>query len=66
MLVIHFQNARVLHENDTSLKSESVSHSVMCDSLWTHGLQSSRLLCSWDFPGKNTAVGAMPSFRGFS
>ena len=42
MLVIHFQNARVLHENDTSLKSESVSHSVMCDSVdpWTTGLQA--------------------------
>ena len=24
--------------------------------LQTHGLQSARLLCSWDFPGKNTGV----------
>ena len=23
----------------------------------THGLQASRLLCSWDFPGKNTGMG---------
>ena len=27
------------------------SHSVMSDSLATHGLQGSTLLCSWDFPG---------------
>ena len=27
------------------------------DSLWPYGLQHTRLLCSWDFPGKNTGVG---------
>ena len=31
--------------------------SVMSDSLQPHGLLPSRLLCPWDFPGKNTAVG---------
>ena len=35
----------------------SVSHSVLSDSLQTHGLQSARLFCPWDFPGKNTGVG---------
>ena len=25
--------------------------------LWPHGLWSNRLLCPWDFPGKNTGVG---------
>ena len=30
---------------------------VMSDSLWPHGLQPARLLCPWDFPGKNTGVG---------
>ena len=30
---------------------------VVSDSLWPHGLQSARLLCPWDFPGKNTWVG---------
>ena len=25
--------------------------------LWFHGLWPSRLLCQWDFPGKNTGVG---------
>ena len=37
-------------------ESESVSQSVVFDSLWPPGLQSSRLLCPWDFPGKNTGV----------
>ena len=27
------------------------------NSLWPHGLQPSRLLCPWDFSGKNTRVG---------
>ena len=33
------------------------SLSVVSDSWWPHGLQSSRLLHPWDFPGKNTGVG---------
>ena len=37
--------------------SVSVSHSVMPDSLQPQGLQPTRLLCPWDFPGKNTGVG---------
>ena len=39
------------------LVSVSVSRSVVPDSLRPHGLQSSRLLCPWDFPGKDTGVG---------
>ena len=34
-----------------------LSHSVMSGSLWPYGLQASRLLYPWDFPGKNTGVG---------
>ena len=33
------------------------SHSVVSDSLQPHGLQPTRLLCPWDFPGKSTGVG---------
>ena len=33
------------------------SLSVLFSSLLLHGLQPSRLLCPWDFPGKNTGVG---------
>ena len=35
--------------------THAVSHSVL--TLWPHGLQPTRLLCPWDFPGKNTGVG---------
>ena len=33
------------------------SHSVMSDSLRPHGLQPTRLLHPWDFPGNSTGVG---------
>ena len=33
------------------------SCSVVSDSSWPHGLQSTRLLHPWDFPGKSTGVG---------
>ena len=32
------------------------SHSVMSDSSRPHGLQPTRFLCPWDFPGKSTGV----------
>ena len=33
------------------------SRSVMSDPHRLHGLQSTRFLCAWDFPGKSTGVG---------
>ena len=45
-------------------ESESVSHSVMSDSLWSHGLVPTRFLCLWNSPGKNTAVGCHFLLRG--
>ena len=33
------------------------SCSVLSDSYRPHGLQPTRLLCPWDFPGKSTGVG---------
>ena len=33
------------------------SHSVVSNSSQPHGLQPTRLLCPWDFPGKSTGVG---------
>ena len=33
------------------------SCSVVSESLQPHGLLPARLLCPWDFPGKNTEVG---------
>ena len=36
---------------------ESESHSVVSDSLSSHGLYPTRLLRPWNFPGKSTGVG---------
>ena len=33
------------------------SRSVVSDPQWSHGLQPSKPLCPWDFPGKSTGVG---------
>ena len=38
--------------------------SLMSDSLWHHGLQSTGLLCPWDSPGKNTEVGCHVLLQG--
>ena len=40
------------------------SCSVMSDSLQPHGLLSTRLLCPWDFIGKNTGVRCHPGDPG--
>ena len=48
-------------------ESISVSHSVVSDSLQLHGIQSTRLLCPWNSPGKNTGVGChslLPGVKG--
>ena len=46
------------------LARECVGRSVMSDSLQTHGLQPTRLLCPFDFPGKNTRVGCPCLLQG--
>ena len=38
---------------------------VVSDSSWPHGLQPSRLLRPWDFPGKSTGVGCHCLLRDF-
>ena len=37
-------------------KGKYVSHSVVPDSLQSHGLQPSRLPCPWDFPDRDAGV----------
>ena len=49
---------------NTEKKSDSVSHSVLSDSLWPHILQPARLLCLWNSPGKNTGVGCHSLLQG--
>ena len=41
-----------------------LSRSVMSDSLQSHGLYPTRLLCPWDFRGKNTGVGCHVLLQG--
>ena len=42
-----------MHENE----KWKWSRSVVSDSSRPHGLQPTRLLCPWDFPGRSTGVG---------
>ena len=42
------------------------SRSVMSDSEWPHGLQPTRLLRPWDFPGKSTGVGCHRLLRSWN
>ena len=46
------------------LKSESISHSVVSNSLQPHGLLLARFLCPWDSPGKNTRVSSLSLLQG--
>ena len=39
------------HRKDTEM-TNMFSHSVVSNSLWPYGLQPTRLLCPWDFPGR--------------
>ena len=41
-----------------------VSRSVLSNSLQSCGLWPIRLLCSWDFPGKNSGVGSHSLLQG--
>ena len=41
-----------------------LSHSVVSGSLPPHGQQPTRLLCSWESPGKNTGVGRHALLQG--
>ena len=41
-----------------------LSHSVVSNSLRPHGLYPARLLCPWNFPGKNAGLGYHFPFPG--
>ena len=49
----------ILINIETQFENESVSHSVISDSLQPHGL-----LYPWNSPGKNTRVGSHPLLQG--
>ena len=50
--------------NNGVYKQESLSCSVMSDSVQHHGLQPTRLLCPKNSPGKNTGVGSHSLLQG--
>ena len=54
---LKYQRSRTKLLSPASYPLRNVSCSVVSDSLRLHGLQPVRLLCPWDFPGKNTGVG---------
>ena len=51
-------------ECELRAKCICVSHSVVSNSLRSHGLQSARLLCPWNSPAKNTEVGCHSFLQG--
>ena len=61
MVIFHFSHSSYIYW----FSSFQFSHSVMPDSLRPHGLQPTRLLCPWDFPGKDTGVGRSIQFLSF-
>ena len=46
-----------LYSKYLGVLDHTVSHSVMSDSFWPHGLYPTRVLCPWNSSGKNTRVG---------
>ena len=59
MLVAKFKHATIYLK-----QSESVSVSVVFDSLHPQRLEPTRLLSPWDSPGKNTVVGGHSLLQG--
>ena len=58
LLGIHFSSTLVAAFPLKVCSSSGVCvRTVTSNSLRSHGLYSARLLCLWDFPGKNTGVG---------
>ena len=60
----YFNLNSLLSYSKILIESESISCSVVSDSLWPHGLQPARLLCPWNSPGKNTAIGCHSILKG--
>ena len=51
------KNKQNLNRQNSVLYYAMLSHSVVSSSSRLHGVYPTRLLCPWDFPGKNTGVG---------
>ena len=51
---------------DTALRACVLSHFSYLQLLRPHGVHPARLLCPWDFPGKDTGVGCHVLLQGIS
>ena len=58
------QSSRVFSFQSSLSVALVLSCSAVSDSLWPHGLWPTRLLCPWDFPGKNIGMGSHFLFQG--
>ena len=56
-LALQVVKSNIKTVNTTGMHVCMLSCSVVFYSLWPYGLQPARLLCPWNFPGKNTGVG---------
>ena len=56
--------ALTITQRGLSFKRCQKTTHVMSDSLWPHGLGPTRLLCPWNFPGKNTGGGYLFLLQG--
>ena len=64
-MCLYIKQLSVLHWlHESFWLCETVSHSVMSDSLWFHRLKPARLLCPWSSPGKNIGVGCHSFLQG--
>ena len=59
-----FSQSLYSNEHQPNIFPESVSCSVVSDSWWPPGLQSTRLLCPWNSLGKNTGAGSHSLLQG--
>ena len=57
-------NLRWISSTHSGKSHRNISHSVMSDSLWPHGLQPAKLLHLWNSPGKNTGVDCHALLQG--
>ena len=57
VLQVFYLLFQMLYEQQSNLRSDQISRSVMSDSLRPHELQPTRFLCPCNSPGKNTGVG---------
>ena len=55
---------QIFHIDTTPLVKSESEVAVMSDSLQPHGLQPTRLLSPWNFPGKSTGVDCHFFFQG--